>query len=82
MNSREMHEYTVLYSTALCCAVLLRVGDFEDPSFDLFQWCLVQNKKALAFVFFEQCRVRAVHSLTHTYIHSYIQSHRFTCSGE
>ena len=32
-------------------------GEFEDPSFHVFQWAILQNKKKLAFLYWEQTRV-------------------------
>ena len=30
---------------------------FEDPNMDLFEWSILQNRKELAFVFLQECRV-------------------------
>lgn len=55
--------HTVQYCTALVSYLLcspLRVGlyTFEDPDFELFRWCILQNRLQLAFVFWEQTKVK------------------------
>ena len=52
----KLHTLTYSY-THSSILLLYFCTAFEDPNMDLFEWSILQNRKELAFVFLQECRV-------------------------